>query len=63
VSEDETCQLLAYVYDVNLVAVFTDTIQKNTEALLDDSKEGGLEVNPEKTNYMLMLIYQKAGKK
>jgi hypothetical protein len=26
-----------------------DTIQKNIEALLDASKEVGLEVNPEKT--------------
>jgi hypothetical protein len=26
-----------------------DTIKKNTEALLDASKEAGLEVNPEKT--------------
>jgi hypothetical protein len=26
-----------------------DTIQKNTKALLDSSKEVGLEVNPEKT--------------
>jgi hypothetical protein len=31
-----------------------DTIKKNTEALLDASKEVGLEVNPEKTEYMLM---------
>jgi hypothetical protein len=27
---------------------------QNTEALLDASKEPGLEVNPEKTKYMLM---------
>jgi len=31
-----------------------DDIQKNTEALLDASKGVGLEVNPEKTKYMLM---------
>jgi hypothetical protein len=31
-----------------------DTIQRNTEALLDASKEVGLEVNSEKTKYMLM---------
>jgi hypothetical protein len=29
------------------------TIQRNTKALLDASKEVGLEVNPEKTKYML----------
>jgi hypothetical protein len=40
----------------------TDTIQKNTEALLDAGKEVGLEVNSEKTKYMLMSR-KKAGKK
>jgi hypothetical protein len=37
-----------------------DTMQKNTETLLDASKEVGFEVNPEKTKYMLMSRYQKA---
>jgi hypothetical protein len=40
-----------------------DTIKKNTEALLDASKEVGLEVNPEKTKYMLMSRSQKTGQK
>jgi coproporphyrinogen III oxidase-like Fe-S oxidoreductase len=40
-----------------------DTIKKNTEALLDASKEVGLEVNPEKTKYMLMPRSQKTGQK
>jgi hypothetical protein len=31
-----------------------NTIQKNTEALLNASKEVGLEVNSEKTKHMLM---------
>jgi hypothetical protein len=31
-----------------------DTIQKNTEALLDAGKEVDLKVNSEKTKYMLM---------
>jgi hypothetical protein len=38
-----------------------DTTQRNTKALLDASKEVGLEVNPEKTKYMLMP-HKKAGK-
>jgi hypothetical protein len=38
-----------------------DTIQKNTEALLDANKEVGLEVNPEKTKYMFMSCSQKIG--
>jgi hypothetical protein len=40
-----------------------DTIKKNTEALLDASMEIGLEVNPEKTKYMLMSCSQKIGQK
>jgi hypothetical protein len=36
-----------------------NTIKKNTEALLDASKEVGLEVNPEKTKYILMSHRQK----
>jgi hypothetical protein len=36
-----------------------NTEKKNTEALLDASKQVGLEVNPEKTKYMLMPRSQK----
>jgi hypothetical protein len=45
---------LAYADD-NIVEENTDTI-KNT-ALLDASKKVGLEVNPQKTKYMLMSFY------
>jgi hypothetical protein len=55
-----THPLLTYVDDVNIVGE-TDTVEKNTEALLDASKEVGLKVNSEKTKYMLMPRYQKAG--
>jgi hypothetical protein len=58
-----THQLLAYLDDVNIVGENTDTIKKNKEALLDANKEVGLEVNPEKTKYMLMSRSQKIGKK
>jgi hypothetical protein len=50
-----THQLLAYVDDVNLLGDNIDTIgtiKKNTETLIDASKEVGLEVNAEKTKYM-----------
>jgi ribosomal protein S2 len=38
-----------------------DTIKKNTDTLIDDNKKVGLEVNAEKTKYMLMSCYQNAG--
>jgi hypothetical protein len=55
-------KLLAYADDVNVLGENIDTIQKNTEGLLDAGKEVGLEVNSEKTKYMLMSC-KKAGQK
>jgi hypothetical protein len=56
-------QLLACADDVDIVGGHIDSIQKNTEALLDTSKKVGLEVNPEKSKYMLMSRYQMAGQR
>jgi hypothetical protein len=47
-----THQLLAYA--VNLLWGNIDTIKKNTETLIDASKEVGLKINIEKTKYMLL---------
>jgi hypothetical protein len=56
-----THQLLVYVDDVNLLGDNIDTIKRNTQILIDASKEVGLKVNTEKTNYMLLSHHQTAG--
>ena len=47
-------QLLVYADDVNMLGGSIHTIKKNTEALAVTSKEIGLEVNADKTKYMVM---------
>jgi hypothetical protein len=42
---------------VNLLGDDTYTINKNTEMLIDASKEDGLLVNVKKTKYMLVVHY------
>jgi hypothetical protein len=49
-----THQLLIYADEVNLLGDNLSIVKKNTEALTDASKKVGLEVNTEKTKYMLM---------
>jgi hypothetical protein len=54
-------QLLASADEVNLLGDNIDTIKKNTETLTDASKEVGLEINVEKTKYMLLSRHQNVG--
>jgi hypothetical protein len=53
-----THQLLVYADDVSLLGDNIDTIKKNTQTLIDASKEVGLEVNTEKIKYMLLARHQ-----
>jgi hypothetical protein len=55
-----THQLLGYVDDVNLLNVNKETTKINTNTSTDASKEVGLEVNIEKTKYMLVACHQNA---
>jgi hypothetical protein len=56
-----THQLKVYADDVNLLGDNEDTIKKNTETLIDISKEDGLEVNTDESKYTLRSGHQNAG--
>ena len=49
-----TYQLLVYANDVNILGGSVHTVQEKAEALLLASKEIGLEVNADKTKYMVL---------
>ena len=51
---NDTHQLLVYADDVNILGESKHTTEKKTEALVFASKENGLEVNANKTKYVVM---------
>ena len=57
-----THQLLVYADDVNILGGSLYTLKKSTESLVVASKENGLEVNADKTKYMVMSRDQNAGR-
>jgi hypothetical protein len=57
-----TYQLLVYVYDFNILEGSVHTIKENLLALIVASKETGLEVNTDKTKFVVMSRDQNAGR-
>ena len=55
-----THQLVVYADDVNILGGSVHTIKENTETLVVASKEIGLEVNADKTMYVVMSRDQNA---
>jgi hypothetical protein len=54
-------QLVAYADDFNLLGGNINTIKKNTQTVIDASKQVGLTENVEKTKYMLLSRHQNVG--
>ena len=59
---NDTHQLLAYANDVNILGGNVHMVEKSAEALVVATEETGLEVNADKTKYMIMSRDQNAGR-
>jgi len=53
-----THQLLTYADDVNILGGSVHTVKENAEALVVATEEIGLEVNADKTKYMITRCSQ-----
>ena len=56
-----THQLLPYADDVNILGGSVHIVKENVEALVAATKETGLEVNTDKSKYMVMSRHRNAG--
>jgi hypothetical protein len=52
---------LVYADDVNFLGDSVNTVKENSESLLQVSRDIGLEINAEKTKYMIMSLYPNSG--
>ena len=53
---------ISYADDVNTLGGSAHTVKENAEALVVAAKETGLEVNADKTKYMIMSRDENAGR-
>ena len=56
-----THHLLAYADNANILGGSVHTVKENAEALVVAAKETGLEVNADKTKYIIMSRDQNTG--
>jgi hypothetical protein len=56
-----TYELLAYADVVNLLGDSKNTMKENTETLFGAGRDIGLEINAEKTKYMIMSHHRNSG--
>jgi hypothetical protein len=57
---NEIHQLLVYADDVNLLGDSVNTVRDISQTLLQASRDIGLEINAEKTKYMIMSRHPKS---
>jgi hypothetical protein len=56
-----THQLLVYADDVNLLGDSVNTVKQNSKTLLEANRDIGLEINVEKTKYVIMSRHPNSG--
>jgi hypothetical protein len=56
-----THQLFVYADDISLLGNSINTIKENTQALLEASRDVGLEINAEKTKYVIVSCHLNSG--